>query len=289
MPRLAPEDLQEIVAAIAETPQFKWITEQMEQESRTGAPGTEDALGVDAGGEAPVDDQDVDNLESMIGPDDEGEDMDMGGAPPEDAGMDAGPPAPEDTDEDAGLPPADDDLPPEEEEEPQPKEKMSMPYAQNKARQPDATVERYTKLRASHDRLLKDAAKMHTRIEQLERLNTDNSRRAKLSTLANQYQGFIDPDDEAKVTLYSLGSAMTDEQFDKHLAQVEKYAKKHAESSVYIPDGDAPQQESMAPEKYALAQKISKRAVQIATAKRNKGEQIDYDEASRLAAAELSK
>jgi hypothetical protein len=284
MPRLAPEDLQEIVAAIAETPQFKWITEKMEEESRTGAPGTEDDLGVDETGEEPVADQDVDNLESMIGPDDEGQEPapDMGGA--DETGMEAGPPPPaEDTDE------GEEGLPSEDEDELEPEEKASMPYAQQTARQPGVTVERYTALQKSHDNLLKDAAKMHARIEQLERINTDNARRTRLASLAQEYPGFVDVDEEAKVALYSLGAKMNDAAFDEHVATVEKYAKRAAKNSVYIPEGDAPQQETAAPEKYALAQKVSKRAIQIATEKRNKGEQITYDEARRLAESEMSK
>jgi hypothetical protein len=81
---------------------------------------------------------------------------------------------------------------------------------------------------------------------------------------------------------------MTDDQFDKHVATVEKYAQRAQKASVYIPSGDAPKTESDTPEKYAMSQKINQRAVQIATDRRNKGEQIDYETAKQLARQELT-
>jgi len=271
MPRLAPEDLQEIVAAIAETPQFKFITELMERE-QLGAPGTdEEDLGVEIEEEqeAPVDEDDMSDIESILGSDDEEEE-------------EFTPPGGELADG-IGEPPVDE----LEDEEPEPEEKLGMAYSQKN--EDAATVEKYTKLQSSHDRLLQDAAKMSDRIAHLERVNADNGRRRKIDELKGQFGDFIDVEDECKATLYSLGASMDNEQFDKHIASVEKYAERAAKSSVYIPTGDAPMAETSGPEKYSEAQAVSKRAIQIATTRRNKGETIDYDEAMTLARAELSK
>ena len=267
---LSPDDLEKIVDAIAKTPQFQFLTEMMEREQNQPAPGAEDDLGLDIDEEEPVDDEDVSEIEDLLGPEEEDE-PEM--TPPGGDEMPAGPPP--------GEP---------EDEELEPEEKLSMATYQQDNAYNDATVERSTKLQASHDRLLKDAAKMHDRIGQLERTNSDNARRRKLESLASEYPGIVEVDDECKVSLYSLGADMTDDQFDKHLAIVEKYAQKAAKANVYIPTGEAEQTEDTAgPEKYAQMQELSRRAVKIATQRRNKGESIDYDEAMEIARQELSK
>lgn len=269
MPRLAPEDLQEIVAAIAETPQFKWITNKMEEESHAGAPGTEDDLGVDAEDEMDLGteaggDEDLSDLDDLLGPDEPTADT-------EDLAEPAEEPMPE---------PEPDEL------EPEPEEKNRMSYTQKDA--PGGVVEKYAALQASHDRLMKDAAKMHNRIEQLERLNSDKDRKQRLQALADQFP-FVDVDEECQKALFSLGGKMTDDQFEDRVATIEKYAAKAAAANVYIPQGDAPREETPSVEKYAQEQAISREAVKIYSRELEKGHKLSYDECREMAAKNLSK
>lgn len=154
----------------------------------------------------------------------------------------------------------------------------------------DGTLEKYTQLQRSHQEALKDMATMHTRIQQLERTNANHARRARLAELHEKFPNFVDVPDECERCLYSEKASMSDAEFSKHVADVEKYAQKAQQASVYIPTGDAPKSEDDAgsPEKYAMRQKINQRAIQIATAKRSKGEVIDYETAKELARKELA-
>lgn len=284
MPRLAPEDVQQIIAAIAQTPQFDFLTKLTEAfespdamiQSIQGGGGMGGEMGGGLGGEdefaggeglPPEGEQEDDlaNIDDVLGGDTE---------------PDTEPAAePEPEPDTEGLPPEGANP----EEEPLP-EKRSMPKTN------DATVEKYTQLQRSHQEALKDMSAMHTRIQLLERTNADHARRAKLAALHDKFPNFVDVTEEASRCLYSQKANLTDEQFEKHIADVERYAQKAQQASVYIPTGDAPKSEAdtTSPEKYAMKQKINQRAVQIATAKRNKGEAIDYETAKQLAAQELA-
>jgi hypothetical protein len=157
----------------------------------------------------------------------------------------------------------------------------------------NAVVEKYTQLQRSHNEALKDMATMHSRIQLLERTNANHARRAKIAELQSRFPTFIDAAEETERCLYSQKGSMSDAEFDKHIADVERYAEKHAKASVYIPTGDAPKMEDDlgSPEKYAMAQKINQRAVKIATeyASKNPGKVMAYDEAKRIAREELAK
>ena len=278
MPKLAPEDLQQIVAAISQTPQFDFLTKLVD------AFETPDALidalqGAGGGGEFGGDElppeggeeDDLADLEDVLGGDTGEEpepatDEEAGGMP---GGMPPGMPA--------GMPPG--GAPPEEEPVP---ERRSMRTSNT------ATVEKYTQLQRSHQEALKDMSAMHSRIGMLERVNADHARKAKLNELAQRFPHFVDPAEEASRCLYSQKASMSDAEFTKHIGDLERYAEKAQKASVYIPSGDAPKTESDTPEKYALSQKINQRAVQIATDRRNKGEQIDYETAKQLARQELT-
>lgn len=270
MPRLAPEDIQEVVAAIAETPMFKWVTEKMEEEQRTGAPGTEDDLGV----EEPGDDFD----EPEAGPDDDLADLEDLFGPEEDEEQPVEPSEPA----------------PEEEPIPKmPEEKNRMPYSQKNEPaaavdkgQAQVTVEKYTALQSSHDSLIKDFGRAQDRIIQLERRNSDNDRRRRIERLAGRFP-VIDTEEECTKTLYSLNADMSDEQFDEHMATIEKYAEKFSKASVYIPEGEAPTSE-MNPEKYAEAQRINQLAVKIHGEALGRKETLTYDEARAEAKKRLS-
>lgn len=292
MPRLAPDDVQQIIAALVNVPAIKLaqglatrlqdagidIDQAIESlvgmaQGGGGAPVGEEA-GLEDGGMAggeglPPEGEgdDLADLDDILGSDTEPE-------PEPEAEPETEPAAPA-----AGPPPGE----AEPEEEPVP-EKRTM------SKSTDGTLEKYTQLQRSHQEALKDMATMHTRIQQLERTNANHARRARLAELHEKFPNFVDVPDECERCLYSEKASMSDAEFSKHVADVEKYAQKAQQASVYIPTGDAPKSEDDAgsPEKYAMRQKINQRAIQIATAKRSKGEVIDYETAKELARKELA-
>jgi hypothetical protein len=290
MPMLAPQDLQQVIHAISQTPQFDFLTKLLEafktpdaliEAIQGGGMGGEEGgleSGLDDGGGAGLDG----GLGGEPGGDDLG-DLDALGGGGDDLGGGGGE-EPEPTPESGGEGPPSDEAPPEEEPEP---EKRSMNTAGN------AVVEKYTQLQRSHNEALKDMATMHARIQQLERVNANHARRAKISDLQSRFPTFIDASEELERCLYSQKGSMTDAEFEKHIADVERYAEKHAKASVYIPTGDAPKTEEDlgSPEKYAMSQKINQRAVKIATdyASKNPGKVMAYEEAKRIAREELTK
>lgn len=93
--------------------------------------------------------------------------------------------------------------------------------------------EKYTAL---HNTL----AKQSERLVALERIATDATRRQKITELASKFPMIVDADEEAKTCLYSLGSQMSDDQFNAHVATVEKYSQRMADSPM-IPRGEMPE------------------------------------------------
>jgi len=293
MPMLAPQDLQQVIHAISQTPQFDFLTKLLEAFKTPDAlieaiQGGGAGLGGDEGLEGGLDQGGDEAMDQGLGIAPEGDDLGdldaLGGGEGEE---------PEPTPESGGEGPPSEEAPPEEEPEP---ERRSMNTAGN------AVVEKYTQLQRSHNEALKDMATMHSRIQQLERINANHARRAKIAELQNRFPTFIDAAEETERCLYSQKGSMTDAEFEKHIADVERYAEKHAKASVYIPTGDAPKTEEDlgSPEKYAMAQRISSRAIEISTAHRNKIEaarkagvqpppDLDYEEAKRIAREELTK
>ena len=271
--RLNPEDIQQIVAAIAETQQWKWLTEQMDKDQLAG-PTEGDDLDVDFDAEDDVEGEpeDFSDLDDMAGPDEADDQL----------------PMPEEEDAEPALEP---------ELEPKPEEKNTMYQAKkDKAAKVDkgtntAVVDKYTALQKSHNNLMQDLSRAQDRVTQLERRNADLDRRSRLDKMATRFPGIVEVDEEAKVALYSLGGTMTDEQFDSHLATVEKYAQRAVQASVYIPEGDAPhyEPEQMSPEKYAAAERVKKLALSIHAEELKRGNQLTYDEAKAKAVERLSK
>ena len=152
--------------------------------------------------------------------------------------------------------------------------------------EPGVTVEKYTALEAAHQDLFKDFGKAQSRIQILEQRNTDNDRRNRISALHTRFPS-VDVEEECKLSLYSLESTWTDEQFDSHLATVEKYVEKGAKEAAYIPDGEAPHEDN-APERYAQDQAVNTEAVKIHGEALQKGEHMSYNEARAEAVKRLS-
>ena len=259
-----PEQLNQIVDAILATPQMQWVTSQM-NEAPAGPGGMDqlpepeeapagDATTVPPAGEtpAPGDDNaggDLASLDDLLGGDEE-----PGGASPPPPGA-----------------------PPDEEDE---QERFSMSRTNT-----GVTVEKYAALQRSHQALIQDHARMHDRVQVLERSTADANRTARLQQLQADHPGFIDLEEELKAALYSMGANMSDAQFDAHIADVEKYAAR-AVPQVNIPTGEAAHHQPDA-EKEQYAQKLSETAVQIATDAADAGKPISWSDARKQAEEQL--
>jgi hypothetical protein len=179
-------------------------------------------------------------------------------------GDDDQPPAP-------GLPDADDPA--------KEKEKNSMAYtAQN------ATLE-LQKYQASHERLVREHGRTLERIQALEHEATDAKRQARFAKLRADHPAFPIDDDEIKPALYSMGGNMTDPEFERHVATMEKYAARFVQP-VNLPEGEAARSEPDAT-KDQYAARLSREAVRIATAAADAGKPMTWDEARAKASESI--
>lgn len=205
------------------------------------------------------------------------------GAPP---GPADGPPAPGegenlddiqdllgDQDPNAGPQAADDDQDPE-------KEKDTM--AAYTAANDHALVERYTALQKSQDALVRQLGQATGRLQSLERESADAKRLARYTQFRADHPQFPADDDELKPCLYAQGGNMTDQQFDAHMATLEKYAAKWV-ANVQIPTGEA-ERPATDSTKEQYGQRRTSRAIELYQAARGSDHELDWGQA--LAAAE---
>lgn len=157
-------------------------------------------------------------------------------------------------------------------------------YTQQPTDDGAVTVEKYTQLHQSHQRLLQDYGRMLERVTALEQSTVDANRTSILRGLVEKYG--IDFDEEAKLTLHSQGGSMTDDEFTRHVAAIEKYAQPKQPENVYIPGGEAARTEDNGErEKYELA--LAKEVKKVHGELMRSGKVADYDECRRVAAERL--
>jgi hypothetical protein len=176
-------------------------------------------------------------------------------------GDDDQPPAP-------GLPDADDPA--------KEKEKNSMAYT---AQNDKLELQKY---QASHERLVREHGRTLERLQALEREATDAKRQSRFAALRANHPAFPIDEDEIKPALYSMGGNMTDPEFDRHIATMEKYAARFVQP-VNLPQGEAERSED-SPEKAQYAAKVSREAVRLATQAVDAGQHMTWDEAYAKAA-----
>ena len=312
MPRLAPEDLQQIIEAFSQTDAFQFLNNLLDESQRAGIdlntltqgliqmasgppPGAEPM-----GGEGPP----IDELLS-----EEPEPDLTAPAPP------GSEPAPAPSPEEAGAEPA---INPETQPVPEERRRMfsqpndpsaepstpdtAQPAAGPPVTTPDpATPEKYTldqaqaeveKYRAAQETMLKDLATQQGQIQQLLRVNTNHARQSRLTEIADRFgggEGFVNLQEECDRCLFSENANMSDDEFNRHAADLEKFGQRFLDAQVYVPGGEAPMnEEATTPEKFAQSQQVNTLAVKIATEARNRGETINYDEAKTKAIEKLA-
>ena len=168
---------------------------------------------------------------------------------------------------------------PEPGDEDEDEEPMSKPYSAQRYVNVDRYQARIGQLENTVSQQMKTINKM-TAVMQAEHRNAaDVRRRAQLETMSSRYS-IIDCDEELEKCLYELGSQMTDKDFEKHLASLEKFgARAEALGGARIPQGELPMTEKDT-ERFAAECQI---AQDIFNEKVNQGEWIDWDTAMGLA------
>jgi len=248
-------EVTEIMAALQETPQFKFLTRLMEEFEAEQAAA--------ANGGMPAADPNAPPAAPAPAP----------GAPPPAAP--AAPAAPGDD-----LADLQDLLGPEEPSNPTAPPPADKPPEKNTvAHNPNVvSLQKYNALHESHQKLIAQTAKQHGRLEALERSATDANRRSKLTELAGKFPGIVDVDEEAKLCLYSLGAQMSDEQFNAHVGTVEKYAQRFADSPM-IPRGEMPERYIAQTDAEKYEERLSRESIKIhGEIVRKENRQPSYDE-----------
>jgi hypothetical protein len=181
---------------------------------------------------------------------------------------------------DEGTPPGPPAGPADEDDDDQPpgsKEKLSMA-----ANQP-ITPERYAALRKAQDTLVRTVGQQQAQIQLLTRESADARRQARFAKLRADHPRFpIDDEQDVKPALYSMGGQMSDAEFDRHVAQMERYAQRFVET-VRLPEGEpVGHQETVDKEEYAARR--SGVAIQLYQAAAGTDQELDWEQA--LAAAD---
>lgn len=277
---LTNDDLAQLMAALAETPQFQFLEQLMQSETEPMAGGEDDSFG----GEAPPE----------AGFDDGGGQEDL--ADVQDV-MPSGSQAPV----------------PEENQQPQKNAIQLLPAAAGAAKGLTAGKAmmagaggaylgtkmsraasgqepvRYAQLAEAHGQLVKEHGALHAQVEGLLREKADAQRTAAVQELARKHPDFVDVDSELNVVLYSRNASLDDEAFASHVATVEQYAQRAEQlARSYRPDlpsGAVPQPRTEEAVKYEA--KLAQEAVKVYTQALNEGKQMTYHEAKQAAAESI--
>lgn len=169
--------------------------------------------------------------------------------------------------------PADED---DDDQPPGSKEKLSMAANQ-------ITPERYAALRKAQDTLVRTVGQQQAQIQALTRESADAKRQARFAQLRADHPAFpLDDEQDIRPALYSLGGNMSDAEFDRHVATIERFAQKFVQP-VRLPEGErVGQQETLDKDEYAARR--SGLAIQLYQAAAGTDNELDWEQA--LAAAD---
>ena len=238
---ISDQDIAAIVAAIEQMPEIQFIRSMPQFVTQGAGPG-----GGDLGGGAP----------SAPAPGGA-----MGGAPDEAQPMGGG-------DEDLTPLEDDDDM----------NQKPQQFSAQNYV-DVDRYQARINQLENALRQQMGTISQMTAAMESEHRNASDVRRQSRLETLSSRY-GVIDCDEELEKCLYSAGSEMSDQEFDKHCDSLEKIGSRaDAMAGSVIPRGELPMNER---DTARFAAECST-AQEIFNEKINQGEWVDWDTALSLA------
>lgn len=154
---------------------------------------------------------------------------------------------------------------------------------QNSAKKGTVSVERFNALEKSHNSLVLQTKSLLEENTRLGRERSDANRRSAIVNLSNRFPGVVNQDEEIATCLYSAGSGMSDAEFDKHVATIERFATRAISSDfVRIPAGEMPDNRNVEVDKKAAAL-----AVEIHTTRVAEGKASDWDSALAEARKQL--
>ncbi len=159
----------------------------------------------------------------------------------------------------------------------------------------DVNDEEFTTLREQYSALQAEQAEMLQHMAQMQRSNAelraravDADRRTALQELHAKHPHFVDLNDECDRCLYSAGSQMTDDQFDNHLEDLERYAAKAPPVTGMVPTGEItrPARPTVEQERYEA--QVRERSVEIYTAALQSGEHKSHQQCWQEAEREVA-
>lgn len=212
---ISPEDANAIVQALMQTPEFQFVRQLMQSQ----------------GGPAPAQQQPEPSQQPQAGP-----------AP---SPVDAQPSPP--SQEPIGGPSMSGQPSQTSQHQPQPQpyrysgnddaNRVTDQYAQL-LEENQQLRDQYQQLMTNNKQLIEEFAGQRQAIMQLEARAVDGERAQRLNDLYQQYPHFVVLDEEKDKCLYSLGSEMDNEQFEQHVASLEKYAQRSVPGNRMVPGGD---------------------------------------------------
>lgn len=149
----------------------------------------------------------------------------------------------------------------------------------------DLTKENYS-LRKSQNHVVRQLGEATARLQSLERAAADAKRQAKFLEFGSRFPQFPLDDDDRKPALYSMGSNMTDSQFDQYMAGLERHAAKVPILQTQLPRGEAASNPSDI-EKEQFAMRAQQRAVELYQMSQGGSNPLVWEQAWENACKEL--
>jgi hypothetical protein len=137
-------------------------------------------------------------------------------------------------------------------------------------------TDQYSQLAAANAQNMQEMGQMRKALVQLEQRAVDSDRTVRIKDLYQQYPHFVDVDQEMETCLYSHGSDMGSEAFDKHIEQLERYAQRSSPTTRMVPGGESP----AGAEKYSGD--FHDRVVERYTEMANSGKVLSYAEVEAM-------
>lgn len=155
--------------------------------------------------------------------------------------------------------------------------------------EPTVTNEQYAALSQNVESLMRENAALKQGYAELRMSAADSNRKLQISELHNQFPSFVDPVAEESRCLYSAGSQMSDEEFDRHIEMVESYAARVPAVTQMVPAGVMPgrlQDRSVETEKYEAD--LAEAAIEVFTQAQAAGERLTYEQAREKAKSRIA-
>ncbi len=143
-------------------------------------------------------------------------------------------------------------------------------------------AEKYSQVHEVNKDLIDKLVTTQNAVVNLERRAVDAERTERIKDLYQNYPHFVDVEEELGRCLYSRGSELDHEGFEKHVEQVKSYAKRSSPVTQMIPNGALPA------EGYAASSDFGKLVIERYTRMADEGNVMKFDKVKELVLAEMS-